>query len=263
MGLIFNIKRFKTVFFDELSFLKAGGILLIVVLATVIAQAIIVPRMALGDLDDSYYVATAETAAATNTLMEYNPYTGAVYKSLPARYVLSPFPLFVTLMSEACGTSPAIMAHSMLPTVLILLAYLVYLMIAKYIFEPHKAGVFMLFTAVVLWYSYYSVYSQGVFMLTRIWQGKAVLTAILLPLSIAFGLRMYAGKMAGADWWLLLLLNMSCCMVSSMGIMLSAISIGISGIIAAIKNKKLRQLIYSALCCIPSIGCSLIYLLVL
>ena len=46
------------------------------------------------DDDDAFYVATASTTLETDTVFQYNAYTGDEYESLPSRYVLSPFPIF-------------------------------------------------------------------------------------------------------------------------------------------------------------------------
>ena len=51
------------------------------------------------DDDDAFYVATASTTLETDTVFQYNAYTGDEYESLPSRYVLSPFPIKQALWS--------------------------------------------------------------------------------------------------------------------------------------------------------------------
>lgn len=219
---------------------------------------------ALGDLDDSFYVAQAETAVKTNTIMEYDPYTGDAYGELPSRYVLSPFPTYVAFLSWFSGFSSAAIAHTFLPGVLFILAYIVYYLISKTLFEKDliKQGVFLLFVITILSNSYFSRRTQGVFMYTRIWQGKGTLVAILIPLLVYWGIVICQNKMKKVDWWLLTATLMSACFVSSMGIMLGAIVIGILGIANLVVNKNWKEVFYMALCCAPNILYSLIYIVI-
>lgn len=55
------------------------------------------------DDDDAFYVATASTTLETDTVFQYNAYTGDEYESLPSRYVLSPFPIFEAGLSRLYG----------------------------------------------------------------------------------------------------------------------------------------------------------------
>lgn len=74
------------------------------------------------DADDSFYVGTATTAVETDTIFEVNPYTGALYQALPRRYVLSPFPVFLAVVSRLCaGLHPAIVAHTVFSAVFLFL----------------------------------------------------------------------------------------------------------------------------------------------
>ncbi len=73
-------------------------------------------------------------------------------------------------------------------------------------------------------------------------------------------LHLWEGEAVRADWLFLLLLMCAFCMVSSMGIMLGAVMLGIFGILGAARNKSIKILIYTALCCIPNMICAAIYL---
>ena len=238
--------------------------LLLICCGLIAIHVISVMLAALGDLDDAFYVAQAETAVKTNTIMEYDPYTGELYKKLPSRYVLSPFPSYVAYLSWLSGLSSAAIAHTFLPGILVVLAYIVYYLAAKLLFpkDLFKQGVFLLFVITILSNSYFSRHSQGVFMYTRIWQGKGTLVAVLIPLLIYWGIRICQGKMKNVDWCLLLCTMLSTCFVSSMGIMLGAIVVGILGIGNFIVNKNWKEVLYMALCCIPNMVYALLYILI-
>ena len=79
------------------------------------------------DADDAFYVATATTSVHTDSIFAYNPYSGAEYAVLPRRYVLSPFPVLLAVISQLSGgLHPAVTAHTIYPVVFLLAAYLVY-----------------------------------------------------------------------------------------------------------------------------------------
>lgn len=258
-----NYKRVIEAITDNLKLLTKSHWLLWIVIILLFLQEAYVLDCNLGDLDDAFYVATAETAVATDTLMEYNPYTGELYQTIPSRYVLSPFPLFVAVLSKIIGVKPVTMAHTFLPMCLIALAYVIYYMIGCSLFkEKIQRAVFLLLINMAMLFSGYSLYTQGVFLYTRIWQGKAVLTALLLPLLFWWGIRIYNDSISRGEWWMILLTMLSSCFVSSMGIMLSAIMMGIMGISILCLKKDMKTVLKMFCCCLPNIIYAGIYILI-
>ena len=91
------------------------------------------------DADDSFYVATATTSVQTDSVFQYNPYSGAEYRILPKRYVLSPFPVLLAIFSRLSGgMHPAVLAHTVYPAVFFAAAYLVYHQFGKMFFSEKK-----------------------------------------------------------------------------------------------------------------------------
>ncbi len=216
------------------------------------------------DDDDAFYVGTAETAVETDSMMKFNPYTGEQYESFPARYVLSPFPILVGAISDIVGVKPIVLAHTILPIFLIPLAYMVYYMLARIFFknDSEKMGYFMLILCFVLAYASYTPFTQGSFMFFRIWQGKAVLTSILLPAVFYFFFRYMDEKKGWQNIFILLCMMAACCMVSSMGIMLGAIELGMLGVVCLVEEKKILRVLPLMLCVVPNMVCAAIYVLI-
>lgn len=240
----------------DISLLGWGNIILI------LGQAYIyVKYMHLND-DDAFYVGAIVTSVSTNTIFSVNPYTGMEYTSFPARYVLSPFFSFCAFISRISGVHPAVTAHVVLAGVLIVLSYTVYKLLGKKLFigDSKFAEYFLFFVITVTLFSGYTVYTQGNFSLVRIWQGKAVFCAVLVPMIWYMMLHIYSEQAGAADWCLLCLLMSASCMVSSMGIMLGAIILGICGIIAVIRDRDIKKFFYTLLCCIPNLICAGIYI---
>ena len=94
------------------------SITMILALALILLQMYVVVRYAHMDADDSFYVGTAVTDIHTDTIFSISPYTGYAYTKIPSRYILSPFPVFLAVVSQLCGElHPAIMAHTVFPPV--------------------------------------------------------------------------------------------------------------------------------------------------
>lgn len=214
------------------------------------------------DLDDSFYVGTATTTLETDTMFQYSAYTGEPVRTLPSRYVLSPFPVMLAFYSAAVNMSPAVVAHSILPAVLVVLAYAVYSLLGMRLFDRDvkSTGMFLCFLSLIHAFSYYSVYTQGTFLLIRIWQGKAVLASVLLPALFYFGMRVFTGKTGKGDWIGLFAVMTSCCLVSSMGIMLAPVMLGIFGFLYGVLKKQWKSLAGALICTLPCILCAVVYL---
>lgn len=264
LSLYFNRKRFKNVFLDKIKWLKSKPWLTLFIVALVMIQTVYISLANLEDHDDSFFVAAAETAMETDTLMEYDPYTGNAYTELPSRYVLSPFPVFIAILSNLLNIRAATTAHTLLALILIPLSYIVWHLTGTILFDKDdkKASVFLLIVMCILVFSGYSAYNQGMFMHIRIWQGKAILASILLPFIFYQGLCIFKKEMSSNDWVLLLFTMLSACFVSSMGIMLAAIMLGVIALADTFIHKNIRNWKKIILCCIPNIIFALIYLFI-
>lgn len=243
---------------------KKQGILQSIWILLVVAQAIYIALCYLVNDDDAYYVATAQTSLDTDSMYVMDPYTGKELKSFPARYVMSPFPLFVAFMSRIIGVKAPAFAHTLLPFLLVLFALYICYLWAHQLFPKARAAqtVFLYLSMTILAYSNFTTHARGMMLYSRIWQGKAVLAAILLPFLFLLGVRMVTQTYRKADWGLLFLVMMSSCLVSSMGIMLAAIEIGIFGILAGIHHKRWKEIGATMLCCLPNLLYAGIYVFI-
>jgi len=216
------------------------------------------------DLDDSFYVASATTTLHTDEMFTISAYTGRAVGKLPSRYVLSPFPILLAFFSEAVRMHPAVVAHTVLPIFLVGLAYGVYILMGQRLFkgDVRSTGIFLCFLSLVHVFSWYSVYTQGTFMLIRIWQGKATLAATLLPGVFYMTLSAMKEREAKGEWAALFCLMTACCLVSSMGIMLAPIMLGILTIVLGIVKWKWKNTLLALACSVPGIICTVLYILI-
>ncbi|MGI6007461.1 MAG: DUF6077 domain-containing protein [Ruminococcus sp.] len=263
LSLVLNITFYVRMFRAAFGRLKGCPWTVWAAVALIVVQTLVITVGRHIDEDDAFYVGVAVAAQETDEMYTVDPYTGEEYDELPARYILSPFPVFMASSGEITGVHPAILAHTVFPVFLIPFTYMIYALLGKRLFgkERRLAGFFLILVCLLHIFSGYSVYTQGTFLLVRIWQGKAILAAALIPAVYYYGLRTVQEKKGkAANFIMLLLLMLACCHVSSMGIMLGAIAMGLVGIGCALRYKKPEILICGALSCIPNVIYSVIYL---
>lgn len=234
-----------------------------IALLVIAAQIVMCVLLAHMDADDSFYVASATTDVHTDTIFEINPYSGREYGRMPSRYVLSPFPVFLAVVSQlSAGLHPSIMAHMIYPAVFLTMAYVVQRLLCTYLYPEDKQArdIYLLVVACICSFSAYSVYNAGCFQMVRIWQGKAVLASVMIPLLIYLCLTIIMQKESGHSWLLLAMADLSCCLLSSMGIMLAPLVIGAFLLAGLIFRRGFSHFWKGLLCCLPSVILGLIYL---
>ena len=214
------------------------------------------------DADDAFYVATATTSVHTDSIFAYNPYSGAEYAVLPKRYVLSPFPVLLAVISQLSGVSSGCDCtyHLSCGISAGCLSGIPPVWQTVVCGKRREQGLFLLFCATIIWFSGFSVYTGGNFLLVRIWQGKAVLAAVILPFLIYLGLALVLEDQPEYPWLLLAMVNLAACHVSSMGIMLAPVVTGLFVLLALVKNRSPRRFLYGILCCMPSLLLGGVYL---
>ncbi len=218
------------------------------------------------DEDDAYYVATATTAVETNTLIEYDPYTGDAYTFIPARYVLAAWPLYLAVLSTLSGgIHPTLIAHMVMPGFILLFTYTIYALIAQDLFpeECKKQHLFLLLVILVLSFSGFSVYSSGTFLFVRAWQGKALVAALSQPAIFYLCHRAMKENGEAVLWFCLFCVVTASCMFSSMGVVLAVIPVGVYTLIYAIPRKQWNYFLRSALTCTSAVACGIAYLIII
>lgn len=265
-GGLLLLRRRQTRLLPALSSARNTSPYLWAAVALIAFQVAVAVLLAHHDADDALYVAAATTAVETDSIFRVNAYTGLPYVRLPRRYILSPFPIFLAITSQLSGgLHPAIMAHTIFPAVFIPAAYLVQDQIGKKWFSDNKTGrgVYLFAAAVLIWFSAYSAYSAGNFQMVRIWQGKAILASVLLPFLFYLSWTIVMKKQAEHMWLLYAMANLSACLLSSMGIILAPLMMGIFIFMGIFTTRSVKNTVRGLLCCLPSVllGASYIFIL--
>lgn len=213
------------------------------------------------DYDDSNFVAKATIAIDTNSLFKYTD-QGNEYTEFPTRHIFSPFPFYTATVSTLVGVHPAIMAHTILPVVMLLICYTIYYLMALALFKNNKNKTFTFLILLSCSYIFgaYTRYSVYVRILARAWQGKSGIANIILPFIWYLYVKYIGEKNDGFYWFVLFITLWGGVLLSSMALTLPIISAGLLTLIYMIKDKKINYAFKYLVCCIPCIIYGLIYL---
>ena len=153
-------------------------------LALMAIQLVLAVAMNYRDGDDAFYVAVSTLTESSNTLYELMPYSmGAT--GFDMRHGLAPFPVWIAFLARVSGIPAVSVAHVAVPLALIPTTYMIFYQIGGQLFEKKKERLplFLSFTALLVIFGNYSIYTAENFMLARSRQGKAALGSIVIPMA--------------------------------------------------------------------------------
>ena len=219
------------------------------------------------DGDDAYYVVQSVLTDETDTLYRIRPYTG-LSTGMDLRHSLAVFPIWIAYIARMSGVHATIVAHTVLPLVLIPVTYWIYLEIGKKLLkrEPQKLPIFMIFISIMQIFGNVSIYTNATFFLTRTWQGKSLLANIVLPAIIWLVLWIFDGENYEKEnrvglWILLVITNFVAAMSSTASVFLAAMLIGVTGLVMGIKERDIQIPLRLMISCIPLVIYGVIFLL--
>ena len=240
------------------------------------------------DGDDAYYGVQAVIAQQVDTLYRVNPYTGRS-APLDVRHALALFPVWEAYLGKMCGIHATIIAHSVVPLVLIPLTYVLYFQIGKALFGGKGKQLPMFMMLIALWqlFGNISIYTTETFFLTRTWQGKSFAGNFVIPAVLWIFLCLFVsgekedtivpkgmknqGKWLGRAahtnigekglWILLACLNLAGGASSSLAILLSCMMTAGFGFLFSVRERKFGILTKAGFSCVPGGIYVLLYLL--
>lgn len=232
----------------------------------VLFQLVMVTAYTHVDDDDAWYLGSAADAYETGDMFMHLPYTGADVDFTPAKdYVLSPLPMLWAAIATVTRIHPTILAHTVAPAFLLLWAYGVYYMLGMRLFEKEKyAWLFVFFLSVLNIFGGFSVRTSGVFLLYRIWQGKAIFYTILVPLLFYYylGILKKSGDECKAEMTGIYLTMGAGCLVSFTAVSLMPLLLLAMALTYAVAKKSCKILLGMCKAMIPNVVLILLYVFV-
>lgn|GEM_PF-5003648 len=188
LPLFFNlkVKLFLSSIFSNAryswNYMHSNRFLFVTVAFLIIWQIVVSSTWARVDYDDSLYVNLMVQNIGDHHLYLNDPSTGDPAYKLTPLYSLESWELFVSLLAFFSGIPVISLAHFILPAFLIILSYLAYGRLFAKLANKQDALIMIMFLIIFHFAGGFSVFSQGSFLLGRLWQGKAVLVSLVLPI---------------------------------------------------------------------------------
>lgn len=251
---------------------------------------VLMERSVIFDGDDAYYVAQSLATWKNGTMYSVNPYNGRA-AALDMRHAMAVFPMWIAYVGKMSGIHTTILCHSVLPLVLIPLALLVFGDMGYLLLDGKRLlPYYMLFITVMLMFGRVSIYTAETFLISRTWQGKAVTAGIMIPMTFLALMLVYranGGEVSAgqnvvditantlsdqntasgkkrlnipSEWIFLALINASAGIFSSLAVELISLLIATGGVVMGIRNKSIKTVIKTWVCCIPGVIYMVLYL---
>lgn len=253
-------KRIPKIAIEKHSIVEILGLIFMIAMACYM----IIPQIGLQltNADDSRFVVNAVDIVRTNRLLLTDVNTGKeIYSWIGDLHkdVASPWPVYIAYLSKITGIHVATMCHTILPPILLLMVCCIYWMFSEEFFEEEKLNRYIFVAIVILLtiYGHYSVYSSETFVLSRIWQGKSVITAIAIPLLILCMMWIYKEVSKENAWSkqyiTLLLCSIAFGLPSNMGFLITCVMLGCFGLVYGICKKSMKVMLGIWLSCVPNL----------
>lgn len=132
--------------------------------------------------DQSYYIGDTATSLYTNTISQYDPYTGYQLDNLNREYLLETYQNHSAVMCQLLHIHPMIEVRTVMTSVVILLYQLIFYEIGMLLFRRDRLkSAFMLGVLFFLNLFSFNLYTAGEFLMFRPFEGKTILAVLIIP----------------------------------------------------------------------------------
>lgn len=161
--------------------------------------------------DDYDYVVTSVDDIDSDMITNVNFITGEAPYTSPKRAAQS-WTTYISYLSVVSSFDVTTVCHTILPVILLLVAYGIYFYMAKFLFAKlEDRMIFMVILATAYIMGMFSHYSPTFRLLCTLWQGKAVLTALVVPFLICFLSRVFASELDNKVACVIALISLGAC----------------------------------------------------
>ena len=174
--------------------------------------------------------------------------------------MISGYELFLSVISKIFVIPSTILAHTMIPFIMIIFSYISYYILARKFFNNEKSQIFLILLSILFLFSGFTTRFRGIILLSRMWQGKEIFLNIILTLIIS-NLISLNEQNRKKNLISLFILNFSAVFFTNTAIFLVPFTYMGFGIIALLKRKK-KEFFGLILTGIPIAIYAILYLLI-
>lgn len=193
----------------------------VVILAIIIFQILFLESNSYSGslMDASYYMGEIAMNVKTNTISQYDAYTGMQLLKINSRYFFENYETHSSVVCQLFNIHPIIEVRTVMMAVVIIMHNLIICKIGQNLFKNNylKTAIMMLFVMIINMF-YTSNFSASSFFYNRTYEGKSILANIILPMVILIVTEMVMKKTYKGFWVYLFLV-----VFSSFGICMSSV----------------------------------------
>ncbi len=198
--------------------------------------------------DDYDYVVNSQDMISSDTLSYVSYTTGEMPNNQEKRVVVS-WPAYISYLAKISGFEVTTVAHTIMPPLFLLIAYLVYFYLSGLIFTKlDNRLIFMILLAVGFAFGLHSHYSVSFRLLCTIWQGKAILSAIIVPFMITHLAFLYSDKVDRGNLLPLVSIAIGSCSLTTMSMLLFPMTVILMWLVMSIYHRRLYEVSYLIAC---------------
>lgn len=226
----------------------------------ILASAIILAQMLISMIsanyigeDDAAYIVYSNDIVYFDSIFGYGPYTGEYVGVGVNKMTLTSWCVFIAYLSKISTIPVAIMAHTILPFILIGYAYGVYYLMARVLFKNNytKVGWFLIILSILHIGGNFSYYTITLRLLQCQWHGKAVVAIIVTPFLIYYVYVMNVGQVYRKEYVNLIFTTIAAAGCTLVGGGLALVVVASGTLAMSIVKRRCRIWIRSLICCIP------------
>lgn len=151
--------------------------------------------------DQSYYLGDTATSLYTNTISQYNPYSGRILDFLNSEYLLETYQNHGSVMCQILKLHPMVENLTVMASVVIILYQFIFYEIGKILFhgDRKKSTLFLAFLFLLNIFSF-NLFTAAEFLMIRPSEGKTILAVLILPSLLYFFLKTAQNPQAKTNW---------------------------------------------------------------
>ena len=158
----------------------------------------------------------------------------------------------IAYFAVVSGFEVTTICHTILPVLLLVIAYLAYYYMASLIIPAlDNRLIFMILLEAAFVFGYHSHYSLTFRLLGVLWQGKAVLSAIAVPFIFAYLAEKYSKPLDNRNLFPIFAVSLGACSLTSMSMLLVSLVSVLVFIIMCIYNRRIYGVRYLLMSMIP------------
>lgn len=227
--------------FSKLDYLYLAVFLLLLLLQVYYAARYSPTHMM---LDDVSYIGYAQTALDLNVINSVNPENG-LYQSLDLHRTIPGSIIYFAVIAKVVGMSALAAAHTVANVYLLVMAYMVYALMAEDIFKKRdNKYIFLIILSLLYIYGYYSRMSMTYRLLCNLWQGKAIMAVILCPFLFVLVKRLLENDYSTRYGVLVLILSIASTSLTLTGTLTFLSIMGICLVLGAVRGYGIKKLLY-------------------